>query len=110
MPADRIEQPGALITIGAIRGFWIVVVGLALGATSLLVPLPIFAGILATLMAALLIMHKPFWGLLAYVIIFLIRPQEIWTTFGGQLPIEKTLAIALLVAVPRKDIGATPFN
>lgn len=98
MTDGHIEQTSPLITPAMIRFFWIVVVGLGLGALVPIVPLPYLAGVVVTLIAALLILHNPYWGLLAYLIVFLVRPQEIWTSFGGYLPIEKTLAIAILVA------------
>lgn len=98
MQESRIEQSGTLITIGAVRFFWIALIGLGLGFLVLVIPLPYLAGILITLTASLLILHNPYWGLLAYLVVFLVRPQEIWTTFGGHLPIEKTLAISVLIA------------
>lgn len=95
---QRIEHTGTLITLGGIRRFWIVLLGLAIGFLVLVVPLPYLIGVLITLIAALLILQNPYWGLVAYMVVFLVRPQEIWTTFGGQLPIEKTLAIAVLIS------------
>ncbi len=43
----------------------------------------------------LLVMKQPFIGLLMYLIIFYIRPQEIW--FTGAVGIEKTIGLAMLV-------------
>ncbi len=98
MSANRIEQTTPIITPGTIRVFWIVVVGALLGVLVLYVPLPILAGILATVTIGLLILHNPYWGLLAYLVVFLVRPQEIWTSFGGQFHIEKALALAVLAS------------
>jgi len=98
MAVNRVDQTTQLVTGKTVAYFWLAIIGLALGGISLLVSLPILAGVLATLGVALLILHNPYWGLLGYLVIFFVRPQEIWTSFGGQFPIERTVALAVLAA------------
>jgi len=98
MAVNRVEQTTQLISGKNIAYAWMVLIGLGLGGLSLVVSLPILAGVLATLGVAMLILHNPYWGLLGYIVIFFVRPQEIWTSLGGQFPIERTVALAVLAA------------
>lgn len=50
--------------------------------------------VIATAIFGLLILKQPFIGLVLYLIIFYIRPQEIW--FTGVVGLERTIGIALL--------------
>lgn len=50
---------------------------------------------IAAVIGAILILRQPFLGLLFYLFIFYIRPQEIWLT--GAVGLEKTLGIIMLV-------------
>lgn len=56
-----------------------------------LVPFILVIGIIGLL----LVLRQPFLGLLFYLFIFYIRPQEFW--FTGAVGVEKTLGIAMLV-------------
>lgn len=51
--------------------------------------------IIAAAIFGLLILKKPFIGLIIYMFVFYIRPQEIW--FTGAVALERTIGIALLV-------------
>lgn len=75
---------------------------LAVIAVSLILPLFLVTNLkvlpfimVISVISVMLIMKQPFIGLLFYLFIFYIRPQEIW--FTGAVGIEKTIGIAMLV-------------
>jgi len=51
--------------------------------------------IIGAVIAGVLILKRPFIGLVFYLIIFYIRPQEIW--FTGIVGLEKAFGIAMLI-------------
>lgn len=60
-------------------------------------PVIVFAGFLAIL-SAVLILYKPWWGLLVYTAIFMLRPGELWPILA-QLRLEMIVGSLALVGI-----------